>query len=45
MYPELNQNKETIKNILIDEKNKFIKTLENGEREFKKAVEKLEKDK
>lgn len=44
MYPELNQNKETIKNILIDEKNKFIKTLENGEREFKKAVEKVKKE-
>ena len=39
MYPELLERKETIKNVLIEEKNKFVKTLEYGEREFNKAVE------
>ena len=38
MYPELVQNKETIKNIILEEKDKFTKTLEHGEREFEKAV-------
>ena len=41
MYPELEQNKENIKNIMIEEKDKFIKTLEKGEREFKKQILKL----
>ena len=34
MYPELNASKEVIKNVIIEEKNKFMKTLQNGEREF-----------
>ena len=38
MYPELVQNKETIKSIILEEKDKFTKTLEHGEREFEKAV-------
>ena len=38
MYPELVVNKETIKQVIIDEKNKFMKTLQNGEREFDKVV-------
>ena len=38
MYPELVSNKETIKNVIIEEQNKFMKTLEHGEKEFRKAV-------
>lgn len=38
MYPELTENKEIIKNVIIEEKNKFIRTLQNGEKEFEKAV-------
>jgi len=40
MYPELEVNKETIKSVLIEEKDKFIKTLERGEREFNKEINK-----
>jgi len=38
MYPELEVNRETIKSVLIEEKNKFVKTLERGEREFNKEI-------
>ena len=38
MYPELVTNKEMIKQVIIDEKNKFMKTLQNGEKEFDKVV-------
>ena len=38
MYPELEENKEKIKSVIIEEKNKFEKTLERGEREFNKIV-------
>ena len=38
MYPELLTNKEIIKNVIIEEKNKFIKTLANGEKEFNKQA-------
>ncbi len=41
MYPELEQKQNEILEILDAEKNKFIKTLENGEREFEKIVNKL----
>ncbi len=44
MYPELVQNKETIKQIIIEEKNKFMKTLSHGEKEFEKAVNKLKQE-
>ena len=44
MYPELEKNKETIKNVLIEEKNKFVKTLDNGEKEFIKEVNKLKNE-
>ena len=40
MYPELLKNKETIKNVIIEEKDKFVKTLTHGQKEFEKAVEK-----
>ncbi len=38
MYPELNKNKETIKQVILEEKDKFIKTLSHGEKEFEKAL-------
>ena len=41
MYPELVKNKEKIKSVIIEEKDKFEKTLERGEREFNKIVNKL----
>ena len=44
MYPELEKNKSTIKNVIIEEKDKFIKTLEHGEREFNKIVNRLKNE-
>lgn len=41
MYPGLEKNKETIKSVIIEEKDKFVKTLLNGEREFQKEINKL----
>lgn len=41
MYPELEQNKEIVKQVIVDEKDKFIKTLVHGEREFEKAIKKI----
>lgn len=41
MYPELVENQETIKNVILEEKDKFMKTLEKGEKEFEKVVAKL----
>ena len=41
MYPELLQNRDTIKSVIIEEKDKFMKTLEKGEKEFEKVVSKL----
>ena len=38
MYPALEANKETIKNVILEEKYKFVKTLEKGEKEFAKEV-------
>lgn len=36
MYPDLVKNKELITNVIIEEKEKFVKTLIHGEREFDK---------
>ena len=44
LYPELEQNKETIKHIIIEEKDKFMKTLTHGEKEFEKAIEKARQE-
>ena len=41
MYPDLEKNKEQIKQVLLEEKDKFVKTLAHGEREFEKEVRKL----
>jgi alanyl-tRNA synthetase len=38
LYPELNANRAEIKNVIIEEKDKFVKTLQNGEREFEKVA-------
>ena len=38
MYPELEKNKEIIKQVIVEEKNKFMKTLAHGEKEFEKAI-------
>ena len=40
MYPELETNHETIKSVIIEEKNKFVKTLAHGEKEFQKEMNK-----
>ncbi len=42
MYPELEKNKETIKSVILEEKDKFVKTLAHGEREFEKEVKKMQ---
>ncbi len=42
MYPELEKNKEIIKNVMIEEKEKFVKTLTNGEREFEKEIKRMQ---
>ena len=44
LYPEVEQNKNTIKNVIIEEKDKFMKTLKNGEREFEKVASKTKRD-
>ncbi len=38
LYPELENNKEIIINTIVEEKNRFMKTLQNGEREFEKVA-------
>lgn len=39
MYPALETNKETIKSVILEEKDKFVKTLTKGEKEFFKEIE------
>ncbi len=41
LYPELEKNKEIIKQVIIEEKGKFVKTLKNGEKEFEKVAAKV----
>ena len=41
MYPDLIKNKQLIKDVIIEEKDKFVKTLSHGEREFIKEINKL----
>ena len=38
MYPELVKNRETIKQVILEEKDKFVKTLAHGEKEFQKEM-------
>ena len=39
MYPALETSKDTIKTVILEEKDKFVKTLEKGEKEFAKEIE------
>ena len=38
LYPELEANKKMIKSVIIEEKDKFVKTLAKGEKEFFKEI-------
>lgn len=38
LYPDLEANKEMIKSVIIEEKDKFVKTLAKGEKEFFKEI-------
>ena len=42
MYPVLEDNKEIIKNVIIEEKDKFVKTLTHGEKEFIKEIKRVQ---
>ena len=44
MYPELEKEKETIKNVILEEKDKFVKTLIHGEKEFEKEIKKMQEE-
>ena len=44
MYPELQTKRDIIKNVIIEEKDKFINTLGHGEKEFEKVINKLEQE-
>lgn len=44
MYPELHKNSNKIKSVIIEEKDKFEKTLERGEREFNKIVNRMKNE-
>ena len=41
MYPELESQRQEIKEVINAEKDKFMRTLNNGEREFNKVINKL----
>ena len=41
MYPELVSKKEEIKEVIIQEKDKYIKTLAHGEKEFNKVIARI----
>ena len=44
MYPEVPANKETIVAVINEEKDKFLKTLEHGEKEFAKNVQRAKSE-
>ena len=44
LYPELEKNKEIIKQVIIAEKDKFTKTLQKGEKEFEKVSTRLKEN-
>ncbi len=44
LYPELEKNREVIKQVIIEEKDKFMKTLAHGEKEFEKAINKAKQE-
>ena len=41
MYPDLDKNRDLIKSVILEEKDKFVKTLSHGEREFSKEMNKI----
>ena len=41
LYPELDQNREIIKQVIVEEQNKFVKTLQKGEKEFEKVANRI----
>jgi len=41
MYPEVLENTKAIEQVILEEKDKFIRTLQNGEREFEKIVSRI----
>lgn len=44
MYPDLDTNKEIIEKVIVEEKEKFVKTLEHGEKEFAKEMKKSKEE-
>ena len=44
MYPELEANKDLIKSVVLEEKDKFAKTLSHGEKEFAKQLNKIKSE-
>ncbi len=44
MYPEIPANKDTLVQVISEEKDKFVKTLEHGEKEFAKNVAKAKEE-
>ena len=44
MYPDLEKNRDTIKQVIIEEKDKFMKTLAHGEKEFNKAAQRAKQE-
>ncbi len=44
MYPDLDRNREIIKSTIIEEKDKFVKTLAHGEKEFEKEMNKIKQN-
>lgn len=44
MYPELEPNRSMIVSTILEEKNKFMKTLSHGEKEFEKALAKAREE-
>ena len=44
MYPELDKNREVIKTVILEERDKFVKTLHHGEREFEKELKRIKQE-
>ena len=44
MYPDLVTKNEEIKKVILDEKDKFVKTLENGQRELEKILNRAKQE-
>ena len=44
MYPDLISKKEEIKKVILEEKDKFVKTLEHGQKELEKVLNKANQD-